>query len=202
MKCIGFILTFTTLFCLGQQAQAQHLETPRGRQGYWVGLALQSGGANLTEDKMGTRFFPGNGFTLRLGELVTERLGLGLVVEWSMIQSQGDHGGIGMLGVEGSYNPWRRLSIKTAAGFGAIMLTDQNTKEKELRGGAGAAVSIGAAYDFFPWRKRLTGGWAFTPTVDIRYLPDGDIHGVNLLAGLQITYWSGLTRNQLLLPED
>jgi hypothetical protein len=107
-----------------------------------------------------------------------------------------------MLGVEGSYNPWRKLSIKSALGFGAVMLTDQNTKEKELRGGAGATLSLGAAYDFFPWRNRLTGGWALTPTIDVRYFPDGDIHGVSILGGLQITYWSGLARNQLLLPEE
>lgn len=202
MKRIGLVLALTTLLGLGHTAQAQQLEEPRDRQGYWLSLALTNGGASLTEKKKGTRFLPGGGITLRLGELVTQRLGLGLVLDWSGLKSGGDQGGVGMLGVEGSYNPWRKLSIKSAVGFGAVMLTDQNTKEKELRGGAGATVSLGAAYDFFPWRNRLTGGWALTPTIDIRYFPDGDIHGVSILGGLQITYWSGLARNQLLLPEE
>ena len=199
---IGLCLGFAATVVAANVAQAQLLEQPRGRQGYWVGVAVGGAGATLAEDKKGTRFLSGSGFTLRLGELVTQRLGLGLLLEWSSIKTGGDQGGVGMLGVEGSYNPWRNLSVKSAAGFGVIMLTDQNTEEKKLRGGAGATLSLGAAYDFYPWRNRLTGGWALTPTVDARYMPDGDIHGLTVLAGLQVTYWSGLTRNHLILPEE
>jgi len=204
MKRIGLAigLGLVATLLLAQTAHAQLLETPRGRQGYWLGVAVGGAGASLTEKAKGTRFLAGSGFTLRLGELVTRRLGLGLLLEWASIQKGSDKGGVGVLGVEGSYNPWRNLSVKSTAGFGVIMLTDDQAKDDTLRGGAGATVSLGVAYDFYPWRKRLTGGWALTPTVDARYFPDGDIHGFSVLAGLQITYWSGLHRNHLILPEE
>ena len=82
------------------------------------------------------------------------------------------------------------------------MVTDQDSQDKSLRGGAGSYFLAGTSYDFFPWRKRLTGGWAVTPTVDFRVMPDGNIHAYTVFAGLQVVWWSGLPRQMLILPEE
>jgi hypothetical protein len=82
------------------------------------------------------------------------------------------------------------------------MVTDDGSEDKTLRGGVGASLLAGASYDFFPWRNRLTGGWAITPTLDRRAMPDGDVHAFAIIASLQIIRWSGLPRTMLVAPEE
>jgi len=106
------------------------------------------------------------------------------------------------LAIEVNANPWRNLSVHSGAGFGVVTLTDQNSEDKTLRGGAGSYWLAGVSYDFFPWRHRLTGGWALTPTINFRAMPDGDIHSYTLFAGLQVIRWSGLSDNMLVLPQE
>jgi hypothetical protein len=183
-------------------SQAQDLEEPRARQGYWIGLGMTGGGAFLVEKGKYTGFYAGSGFSLRLGQLLTRRLGLGLVIDYSGAKKNNDAGAAGGLAIEGNASLWRNLSVHTGVGFGFVMLTDQDTEAKSLRGGAGSYLLAGASYDFFPWRKRLTGGWAITPTLNLRAMPDGDIHAYTVLFSLQVVRWSGLPRPMLILPEE
>jgi hypothetical protein len=183
-------------------ARAQSLEQPRARQGYWIGLGLLEVASHITDEGTNKGFYYGNGFTFRIGQLITERLGLGLLFEYGSAKKGSDKGSTGGLTLEGSMTLWRGLSAHTGLGVGWIMLTDDNSKEKDLRGGGGSYFLGGLSYDFYPWRKRLTGGWAITPTVDFRALPDGNIHAYAVFATLQVTWWSGLPRNMLILPEE
>ncbi len=182
-------------------ARAQSLEQPRARQGYWIGLGLLYTASQLREDG-NKRLYTGSGFNLRIGQLITERLGLGLAFEYSGIAKGSDKGSTGGLSLEGSMTLWRGLSVHTGLGVGFVMVTDDDSRDKELRGGGGSYFLGGISYDFYPWRKRLSGGWALTPTVDFRAMPDGNIHAYTVLAGLQVTWWSGLPRNMLILPEE
>jgi hypothetical protein len=181
---------------------AQTLEEPRARQGYWIGVGLVGVASHLNEEGRNRGFYTGSGFTLRIGELLTKRLGLGLLVEMGGIKKGSDKGSVGGLTLEGSSTLWRGLSARTGLGVGFVMVTDQNSQDKSLRGGAGSYFLAGTSYDFFPWRKRLTGGWAVTPTVDFRVMPDGNIHAYTVFAGLQVVWWSGLPRQMLILPEE
>jgi hypothetical protein len=183
-------------------AQAQSLEQPRARQGYWIGLGLLQVVPHLTEKGDSKGFYTGGGFNFRIGQLITERLGLGLLFEYAGLKKGADQGTIGGLTLEGSMTLWRGLSAHTGLGVGFVMVTDDNSKDKELRGGGGSYFLGGLSWDFYPWRKRLTGGWAITPTVDFRAMPDGNIHFYGVFAALQITWWSGLPRNMLILPEE
>jgi hypothetical protein len=158
------------------------LEEPRSRQGYWIGFGASGIAARLTEDGKNRGVYSGWTGTFRIGQLITRRLGLGLLVEYIGGISKGsDKGSLGGLIMEGSYLAW----IDTS-----------------LRGGGGSYLLLGASYDLFPFKKRLTGGWAFTPVVDLHIMPDGSIHFFSLLAGLQVTWWSGLPNNMLRLPEE
>jgi hypothetical protein len=182
--------------------RAQTLEQPRARQGYWIGVGSVGVASYLTEEGKNRGVYTGYGFTFRVGQLLTERLGLGLLVEVGSIKNGSDQGMIGGLTLEGSATVWRGLSAHTGLGLGFVDVTDQSSQDKSLRGGAGSYFLAGASYDFFPWRRRLTGGWAVTPTVDFRVMPDGNIHAYTMFAGLQVVWWSGLPRQMLILPEE
>jgi hypothetical protein len=187
---------------VARPARAQTLETPRARQGYWIGVGLIEAASHLTEEGRNRGFYTGQGATFRIGQLLTERLGLGLSVEYGAIKKGSDQGRVGGLTLEGSATLWRGLSAHTGLGVGFVYVTDQSSLDKSLRGGGGSYFLGGVSYDLFPWRKRLTGGWAVTPTIDFRAMPDGNIHAYSFFMGVQVLWWSGLPRQMLLLPEE
>jgi hypothetical protein len=183
-------------------ARAQTLETPRARQGYWIGVGVSNVASHLNEEGKNRGSYTGNAFSFRVGQLLTERLGLGLLVEMGGVKKGTDQGNILGLTLEGSATLWRGLSAHTGLGLGVVYVTDQSSLDKTMRGGYGSNYLAGVSYDYFPWRKRLTGGWAITPTVDFRAMPDGNIHAYTMFAGLQVVWWSGLPRQMLSLPEE
>jgi hypothetical protein len=183
------------------------LEPPRARQGYWIGFGLYGMASNYIEEGHDRGIYSGYGYTFRIGQLITERLGLGLLYESAgsmlgMMKKGNDKGGLGGLILEGDVTVWRNLSVHGGFGIGYVYTRDNTALDTSLRGGAGSYMTLGLMYDFFPWRKRLTGGWAITPTVDFRIMPDGNIHAYTMLAGVQIIRWSGLSDNMLILPEE
>lgn len=183
-------------------AHAQTLEPPRERQGYWIGVGFSGVAPHLNEEGKNRGFYTGYGFGFRFGQLLTERLGLGLNFDSGTIKKGTDKGAVGGLILEGSARLWRNLSAHAGLGIGYVDVTDSNSLDKTLRGGAGSYFLLGASYDVFPLPKLLTGGWALTPTVDLRIMPDGNIHTYTLFAGLQILRWLGFSRDQLILPEE
>lgn len=183
------------------------LEMPRARQGYWIGLGAFGIASNLIEEGHDRGIYSGYGFSLSIGQLITERLGLGLRYEdggymLGKLAKSNDKGGTGGLLLEGTATLWRNLSLHGGFGIGYVFVSDKTALDTSKRGGGGSYIGLGASYDFFPWRKRLTGGWAITPTLDFRIMPDGNIHAFTLFAGIQVVRWSGLPDNMLILPED
>jgi hypothetical protein len=212
IRTLGFILLSVVLFGTGlSTARADDasdgqplLEEPRSRQGYWIGFGASGIAAQLNEEGTNRGIYPGYTGTFRIGQLVTRRFGLGLLVEYlpDSIKKGSDKGSLGGLIMEGSCLVWRDLSVHTGFGIGYVMVSDSKAIDTSLRGGGGAYLLLGASYDLFPFRKRLTGGWAITPVVDFHVMPDGNIKFLALLAGLQVTWWSGLSDNMLRLPEE
>lgn len=198
----GAIVLSSLLLTEPKPAQAQELEEPRARQGYWLALGLTGGGSEMVEKGKSLGVYATSGLSLRLGQMLTRRIGVGLAIDYASVKKNGDAGAQGNLAMEVSANLWRNLAVHGGAGFGFVMLTDQNSEEKSLRGGAGTCLLAGASYDFFPWRNRLTGGWAITPTINFRAMPDGDVHSYAILAGVQVIRWSGLPKNMLNLPPE
>jgi hypothetical protein len=179
------------------------LEEPRSRQGYWVGLGLSEVSAQLHEDGKNRGIYSGSTVTFRIGQLLTPRLGLGLLVEYiGGVQKGSDKGSVGGLTLEGSCRLWRDLSVHTGFGIGFVMVKDDKALDPSLRGGGGSYFLLGTSYDFFPFKKRLTGGWALTPVVDLHVMPDGSIKYVSVMAGMQLTWWSGLPSNMIHLPDE
>jgi hypothetical protein len=181
------------------------LEEPRQRQGYWIGFGPTGIAADLRENGKDRGIYGGWTGTFRIGQLVTERLGLGLLVEYfdyaGGISKGSDAGSTGGITLEGSARLWRNLSAHTGFGIGYVMVKDPNALDTSLRGGGGSYLLLGASYDIFLDKKR-TGGWAITPIIDFHLMPHGNITFVSMMAGFQLTWWSGLPDNMLRLPEE
>jgi hypothetical protein len=179
------------------------LEEPRSRQGYWIGFGGSGAGVQVWEKGHDRGVYSGWTGTFRIGQLITRRLGLGLLVEYiGGIGKGSDKGSIDGLTLEGSCLLWRNLSLHAGFGLGVVLLKDNTALDPSTRAGGGSYFLVGASYDIFPLKKKLTGGWAITPVVDLHGSRDGDIHFLAVLAGLQLTWWSGLPDNMLRLPED
>ena len=208
-RILGFGVLFTLLLALAPRlAHAEDadehpiLEEPRSRQGYWIGFGAS--GVDLQAWEKGHRnTYSGYTGTFRIGQLITKRLGLGLLVDYiGGIGKGSDKGSIDGLTLEGSCLVWRNLSVHAGFGLGVVLLKDSSALDPSTRAGGGSYFLVGASYDIFPLKKKLTGGWAITPVVDLHGSPDGSIHFLALLAGLQLTWWSGLPDNMLRLPEE
>jgi hypothetical protein len=182
------------------------LEEPRSRQGYWIGFGASGAGIQVWEKGHNRGLYSGFSGTFRVGQLLTQRFGLGLLIEYTggyaTIGKGSDKGQLDGLSLEASYLVWRDLSVHAGFGLGVLLLKDSQALDPSYRSGGGAYGLVGVSYDLFPLKKKLTGGWALTPVLDLHGSADGDLRFLGLLAGLQITWWSGLPSNMLHLPEE
>jgi hypothetical protein len=180
--------------------RAQTLEAPRGRQGYYLGLgghgALSRSWEEGRADSLG---FGGVG-TLRLGQKVGRRLGFGLQIDMGSSAGDGQRATLGGLSMAAQWELVGNLAVHGGVGIGFVSLDDTRITDEDTRGGGGAYYLLGASYDWFPRRQRLTGGWSLAPTVQVRLLPGDDLTAGALFAGIDLLYWSGLPRHQLDLP--
>jgi hypothetical protein len=183
------------------RASAQDLEPPRHRQGYYAALGLNAAMTETREKGFSLGPWFGNGYALRFGQLVTRRFSLGLAIELGGTKGDGQSASIIALGMESSWALVGNLAVRGGVGIGSINLKDpRDPFESSTRGATGAWFSTGLSYDWFPWKKRLSGGFAVTPTIQLRYLPGDDTWGLVTFAGVELTYWTGLRREQLVLP--
>jgi hypothetical protein len=202
------VLPLLVLTLAGSTARANdderpRLEEPRSRQGYWIGVGMSGLALQAWEKGRSTGSYTGYTGTFRIGQLLTERLGLGLAIEYpSSLGNGSDKGSLYGLTLEGSCLLWRNLSVHTGFGLGVVLFKDSQALNPSMRSGGGAYGLLGASYDLFPLKAKRTGGWAITPTVDVHGSADGDIRFLAFLAGVQVTWWSGLSDNMLQLPEE
>jgi hypothetical protein len=180
--------------------RAQTLEAPRGRQGYYLGVG-GLGAVNRTwEDDRANSLSLGGVGTLRLGQMVTRRLGFGLQIDMGSSSGDGQRATLGGLSMAAQWELATNLAVHGGAGIGFFSLDDTRITDDDTRGGGGAYYLLGISYDWFPRRQRLTGGWSLGPTVQLRLLPGDGITAGALFAGIDLLYWSGLPRHQLDLP--
>lgn len=171
------------------------LEAPRPRQGYWLSAGAHA--AMLYGRERGDGIGPTYGWqgTLRGGQLLTERLGLGLVIDVGSASGDDQEAGFGGLALEGQVELVPNLSASAAIGLAVVSVTSPTDDDDATRGAAGAGYTAALRYDWFPSPRR-SGGIAITPVLSVRFVPgDTDVTGAFL--GVEITRWTGLPRNQL-----
>jgi hypothetical protein len=181
-------------------AAAQLLEPARARQGYYFGLGYQLALSKAWEDGESWGVWRGGAISFRLGELITRRFGLGLqIVPSGTTRGQGQKAAFGGLELEAQWEVAPNLALYGAAGIDVVSLSSSDGHDKTTRGTVGAGYSLGLAYDWF-FTHRLTGGWAATPVAQVRFIPGNTAAAFIGLVGIQLSYWTGLPRNQLDLP--
>jgi len=175
------------------------LEAPRNRQGYYLSLGGRATISYGRED--GESIGPYNGFTtaIRLGQMITRKLGAGLSIDAGGASGDGETTTLFGLGLAGQVELATNLAVHASVGLGVVSIDDPD--EDELRGAVGAAYSLGASYDWFPFSKG-SGGFAITPTLMVRAVPSTDVDAFMVFFGVDLSYWSGLPKNQLDLPPD
>jgi hypothetical protein len=181
-------------------ARAQTLEPPSPRQGYYLSLGLHNGIIHTWEDDESLGTWLSGGFTIRLGQMLTRRLGLGLQIFSGSAKKDQENSTTFGLGLEGQVALTGRLAVTGGLALGVLQLHDDRVENEELRGAFGAEYSLGASYDFFPYKRKLSGGLGLAPIVQVRFLPGDEATSISLLAGLHVSWWTGLPRNQLDLP--
>jgi hypothetical protein len=181
-------------------ALAQTLEPPSPRQGYYLSVGLHNGIIHTWEDDESLGTWLSGGFTIRLGQMLTRRLGLGLQIFSGSAKKDEEHSTTFGLGLEGQVALTGRLAMTGGLALGVLQLHDDRVENEELRGAFGAEYSLGASYDFFPYKRKLSGGLGLAPIVQVRFLPGDEATSISVLAGLHISWWTGLPRNQLDLP--
>jgi len=198
---LAAVAVLAVLLLGGARASAQNLEAPRHRQGYFVALGAHSTVNHYREDGDGLGTQVGGGGSLRIGQLLTRRLGLGLAFD--VVNASGNNQSIRVIGigVTGQVELARNLALHGGLGMGIVMLSSPDDDEGELRGLYGAAYTVGLTYDWFLGSRR-SGGWAVTPGAQLRWVPDEIDDSYSMILGVELTYWSGLPRGQLDLPND
>lgn len=193
------IVLAAAMMSAASSARAQDLQEPRERQGYYVAGGIHAALNYNRDEGKALGPWPGSGITIRLGQMLTRRLGLGMQIDTAGVSGDGVTASLLGFGISGQVEIATNLALHAGIGLGVLSVDDP--EEDELSGGYGAAYSLALTYDWFPVTRR-TGGWAFTPGLRLRAVPSDTIDAFGVMLGLEISYWSGLPRNQLALPDS
>lgn len=217
--CVG-LLALVLLLVTAGPAQAQdesqdgevELLKPRARQGYYLG----GGPRVLTlavddEDFGGLGGMLGFGGSLRFGQKVLDWLGLGLMFTGGVAGNEdwGFSGG-GLL-LEVQAQPWVETDLAFRFGIGVsgfgVSRADANAEtDDDPSGTVGAMYLLAFSYELFPFyeaEKYESGGLAFSFFVEGQITPGlGGLTSYGASIGIELTWWSGLSRNKLDLPVD
>ena len=82
-----------------------------------------------------------------------------------------ENGSVFGLGVEGQVALTGRLAVHGGVGLGVLQLHDERVMNEELRGAFGAEYTLAVSYDFFPYKRRHSGGLGLAPVAQVRFLP-------------------------------
>jgi len=203
MRSTTAFAILTLVVAAARTAAAADLVAPAPRQGYYASF----GGAGIighaSDDKRhSTLDYPGGTLSLHFGQLITERVGAGLHLEYGLGRDDRRMAGLGGIGLEGQLALVDTLALRAETGVGYFQTTNMDDKTEPSRGTGGAYYGAGLTYDLFFTSANRSGGWALTPGLYVKYLPGDRYRTVVLWAGLELTWWSGLPQQALDLPPD
>jgi hypothetical protein len=200
-RLLGLLIGTLTIGASGG-ARAQLLEEPRRRQGYYLALSLLAGSNYVREEGESLGSFSGSNINIRLGQLLTRRFGMGLLINSGTSKKGTQTATLQGLGLEGHFAVLPNLAVHGGVGLGVMQLQDSSVKNEELRGAFGAQYNLALSYAFFPFGTRKSGGFSLAPTLQARFIPGDNATAVSTMLGLDIGWWTGLPRNQLELPPE
>jgi hypothetical protein len=177
-------------------AASAELEAPEPSQGHFIGVGFHGIGAMAFDENRGTRKPTfGQAVSLRLGESVTDWLSLSLAFALGSTYGKArDSLTLGRFGID---SQWYLIH----AGFGAIDARGPDPEDHDLtRGRYGDFYLAGVGYDVYLSDAAQSGGWVFTPMLSADVGPDSKFTTTTLSFGVEVSWWTGLSRDKLRLP--
>jgi hypothetical protein len=177
-------------------ARAQALRDPEARQGYYLSAGAGTNALGTWDKGQRDGTAEGVAFTLHLGEMLTDRWGLGLGIEEGSASRRGITTAVGGLTLEAQARLWRHLAAHAGVGPGVASARDPTRVGDETHGTYGPLLTAGLSYDAF-LTSRPSGGWSFTPACGLRAAPGGDVSSIAAVLTLSVSWWSGLPSREL-----
>jgi hypothetical protein len=177
------------------------LEEPRPRQGHFIAAGFHGIGAMAFDQPRGTREPTfGQAVSLRLGESVTDWLSLSLA--FALGSTYGERRDSLTLVRFGITSQWYFSERWFAqAGFGATNAQGADPEDYgRTRGRYGDVYLAGVGYDFYLGDSTQSGGWVMTPMLTADVGPDSKFTTTSLWLGVELSWWTGLSRDKLRLP--
>jgi hypothetical protein len=184
-------------------AASDELEQPKPRQGHFIALGFHGISAMGFDENRGTRDPTfGQAVSLRLGESVTDWLSLSLAVAvGSTYGERRDSLSLLRFGVTSQWYFSERWFVQ--AGFGAINSQGPDPEDyARTRGRYGDFYLTGVGYDFYLSDRTQSGGWLVTPMLTADVGPDSKFTTTSLWLGIELSWWTGLSRDKLELPNS
>lgn len=179
----------------------EKLTKPAPAQGHYISLGVHGVGAMARDADRGTR--PptlGGGLSLRLGESMTDWFDIGLRL--GLRHTTGDEGmTLGGVLIEGQVRVLPAWYLRAAFGVAGVGGQDPDDPAYD-RGAYGTAYMLGVSTNLNLSDPGRSGGWVLSPVLSLLALPDSDFTPFGVSLGLELSWWSGLRRNQLELPFD
>jgi hypothetical protein len=177
------------------------LVAPEPSQGYFVALGLHGTAALAFDQNRSTRSPTlGEGLSLRLGEGLTDWLDLSLA--FALAQTHGaaeDRLTFGRFGIHSQWYVWGEWFVQ--AGFGVTSGRGPDPEDLERqRGRYGDVYWAGLGKNLYLSDGHESGGWVLTPALALEVGPDEAFTTTGLWLGIEISFWSGLSRDKLELP--
>jgi hypothetical protein len=182
-------------------AATVELQEPEPGQGHFIALGLHGIGAMAFDESRGTREPSfGQAVSLRLGESVTDWLSLSLAVALgSTYGERRDSLTLVRFGVTSQWYISEQWFVQ--AGFGATNAQGADPEDYDrTRSRYGDYYLTGVGYDFYLSDSAQSGGWTFTPIITADVGPDSKFTTASLWLGVELSWWSGLSRDKLQLP--
>jgi len=193
---------FAALLLTATAASAQELSPPKPHQGYYLSLGAYgvAGGHHDRVDGW-TDGMIGPGGSLRLGEAITDWFDLGVGFAAHGVFEEQYWALVGHVSFEAQLRPVESLFVRASVGFGFTDFTRRVEGIEKPLGRIGGSYGVAIGWDFFPGHDPgESGGLAITPVVWFEAGPSEEFTTLVGGVGIELSWWTGLPREQLDLP--
>jgi hypothetical protein len=187
----------------GTPGRQRDLVLPRPNQGhFWSVALLSTGGLGFDSQRPNRSLTAGYGVNVQIGEAVTDWLDLGLGVAFGKtFGPDQDRLTFGRLSLHSQWYLDPRWFARLDIGAGSVAGRDPRSPSRD-RGGYAAVYSVGVGRNLFLSPATQSGGWVLSPVLGLDLIPSDGLTALVGWVGLEVSYWTGLTRDKLRLPVD
>lgn len=187
----------------GDEAESL-LEKPAPRQGYYFSLGAHAALAGHDARDVGWMGpWPALGGAFRTGQAILPWLDVGIGFGAAGSFDDGYVAALYRLSIEAQIRPIDHLFVRIYGGFGATDVSRRMKGLDKIVGRVGGTYGAALGWEFYPGRDpKRSGGFAVAPYAWFEASPDPGFATLMGGIGIEITWWTGLEKNALVLPDD